>query len=213
MLTALTESTSIPPAEASSLIALTAAQLSDVVDNPDVQTTCEVCDGTKRSGDGLGPCPCGKNCECEKPAEVRNKRAIFFVADWCSDCKKMEEESADVLAKSNWTAGEESSNHIQIANVARSLNLFKKYHILSIPTMILIKNGKEINRHVGFLKWSKMKDFWEDNDDDNDDDDSDSSNDARQRCQCDTDTTFCNCESKYGVSRPHLFLYSRFPGA
>ena len=48
-------------AEYYAMIALTAAQLSDTVDNPDTQTTCDVCNGTKRSGDGLGPCPCGKN--------------------------------------------------------------------------------------------------------------------------------------------------------
>ena len=55
-------------AEYYAMIALTVALLPDI-DSPDVQTTCDVCNGTKRSGDGLGPCPCGKNCKCEKKDE------------------------------------------------------------------------------------------------------------------------------------------------
>lgn len=31
------------------------------------QTTCNVCKGTKKSGDGYGKCPCGDNCQCKLP--------------------------------------------------------------------------------------------------------------------------------------------------
>jgi len=31
------------------------------------QTTCDVCKGSKKSGDGYGKCPCGDNCQCKLP--------------------------------------------------------------------------------------------------------------------------------------------------
>jgi len=33
--------------------------------DPTPDHTCNICAGTGRSGDGLGPCPCGKECICE----------------------------------------------------------------------------------------------------------------------------------------------------
>ena len=44
-----------------------AVALCEKPDDDNIQTTCEICNGTKKSGDGLGPCPCGKNCKCKKP--------------------------------------------------------------------------------------------------------------------------------------------------
>ena len=41
-----------------------AVALYEKPDDDNIQTTCDICNGTKKSGDGLGPCPCGKNCKC-----------------------------------------------------------------------------------------------------------------------------------------------------
>ncbi len=80
-----------------------------------------------------------------------NKGVILvdFWADWCMPCKLL----GPIL---NETAGEIKGNaRIGKLNVEESQQTASKYGVRSIPTMILFKNGKEINRFVGV----KQKDF------------------------------------------------------
>ena len=74
---------------------------------------------------------------------------VDFWAAWCMPCKMM----APVL---NQTA-EELGNTAKIGKLDVDSNraASAKYGVRSIPTLILFKNGKEINRFVGV----KTKDF------------------------------------------------------
>jgi len=74
---------------------------------------------------------------------------VDFWASWCMPCKMM----APVL---NETA-EELGNTAKIGKLDVDANQASgaKYGVRSIPTLILFKNGKEINRFVGV----KTKDF------------------------------------------------------
>ena len=74
---------------------------------------------------------------------------VDFWAAWCMPCKMM----APVL---NETA-EELGNTAKIGKLDVDSNraASAKYGVRSIPTLILFKNGKEINRFVGV----KTKDF------------------------------------------------------
>ena len=74
---------------------------------------------------------------------------VDFWASWCMPCKMM----APVL---NETA-EELGNTARIGKLDVDANRASsaKYSVRSIPTLILFKNGKEINRFVGV----KTKDF------------------------------------------------------
>jgi thioredoxin 1 len=83
-------------------------------------------------------------------AQVKNGVTLVdFWASWCMPCKMM----APVL---NETA-EELGNAAKIGKLDVDSNRASsaKYGVRSIPTLILFKNGKEINRFVGV----KSKDF------------------------------------------------------
>lgn len=83
-------------------------------------------------------------------AQVKNGVTLVdFWAAWCMPCKMM----APVL---NETA-EELGNTARIGKLDVDSNRTSsaKYGVRSIPTLILFKNGKEINRFVGV----KTKDF------------------------------------------------------
>lgn len=74
---------------------------------------------------------------------------VDFWADWCMPCKML----APIL---NETANEITGNaKIGKLNVDECQIIATKYNVRSIPTMILFKNGKEIDRFVGV----KQKDF------------------------------------------------------
>jgi len=74
---------------------------------------------------------------------------VDFWAAWCAPCKMM----APVL---NDVADELTGNsHVGKVNIEQFQSLAQKYQVRSIPTFILFKNGKEIDRFVGM----KTKDF------------------------------------------------------
>lgn len=76
--------------------------------------------------------------------QTKNKLVLVdFWASWCAPCRMM----APVL---NDVAGELSGKaQVGKVNIEQFQSLAKKYNIRSIPTMVLFKNGKEVNRFVG----------------------------------------------------------------
>lgn len=83
-------------------------------------------------------------------AQVKNGVTLVdFWAAWCMPCKMM----APVLNETAEELG--SSAKIGKLDVDSNRASSAKYGVRSIPTLILFKNGKEINRFVGV----KTKDF------------------------------------------------------
>jgi thioredoxin 1 len=74
---------------------------------------------------------------------------VDFWADWCMPCKMMSPVLNDVANEINGAA------KICKVDVQTHPDLSAKFGIRGIPTMILLQNGKEINRFVG----AKSKDF------------------------------------------------------
>lgn len=68
---------------------------------------------------------------------------VDFWAPWCGPCRML----APILEE---TAGEVEGNAvIAKVNIDEEGSLAEKFGIFSIPTMILFKDGKEVDRIVG----------------------------------------------------------------
>jgi len=82
--------------------------------------------------------------------QTKNKVVLIdFWAAWCAPCRIM----APVL---NDVASELSGNsHVGKVNIEQYQSIAQKFKVRSIPTLILLKNGIEVNRFVGV----KSKDF------------------------------------------------------
>ena len=82
--------------------------------------------------------------------QTKNKLVLVdFWAAWCGPCRMM----APVL---NDVASELTGNsHIGKVNIEQYQSHAQKFKVRSIPTLILFKDGKEINRLVGI----KSKEF------------------------------------------------------
>lgn len=74
---------------------------------------------------------------------------IDFYADWCGPCKML---SPVVEAVAN---EKENTKFVKI-NVDEAQELAVQYNIMSIPTLVVIKEGKEVNRTVGFIDKSEL---------------------------------------------------------
>ena len=74
---------------------------------------------------------------------------IDFYADWCAPCKMLSPIIEEVA---------EENNDIKVAkiNVDELQELAIKYEVMSIPTLVVIKNGQEVNRSVGFISKSQI---------------------------------------------------------
>ena len=76
---------------------------------------------------------------------------LDFWAEWCPPCKMMgpvfEDLSKDYEGKLNFAK----------INTEESANIAIKFNIQSIPALIIIKKGKEIERIVGFAPKEELK--------------------------------------------------------
>ena len=71
---------------------------------------------------------------------------VDFFATWCMPCRMM----AQILEE----VDEEVSSYAKIVkvDVDQSENLAKSFGVMSIPTLILFKNGEMVEKHVGVMQ-------------------------------------------------------------
>lgn len=74
---------------------------------------------------------------------------IDFYADWCGPCK-MFSPIVESVAEEN-----EDIKVVKI-DVDNAQDLAIKYRVMSIPTIVVIKNGQEVNRNVGVVSKSEI---------------------------------------------------------
>ena len=67
---------------------------------------------------------------------------VDFYADWCGPCKMMSPIVDEI-------ADERTDVTVAKVNVDESSELASRFGIVSIPTLIIFKNGKESNRIIG----------------------------------------------------------------
>lgn len=79
---------------------------------------------------------------------------LDFYADWCGPCKMIAPFLSDI--------SEEIKNvSFKKINIDENNDIAAEYNVMSIPTLILFKKGREVKRRIGFdtkdniKKWIK----------------------------------------------------------
>lgn len=80
------------------------------------------------------------------------KVLVDFNATWCGPCRMI----SPVLEQ---IAEENDQIKIVSVDVDNNRELAKEYNVFSIPCLVLIKDGKEINRSVGLISKSEINEL------------------------------------------------------
>ena len=80
---------------------------------------------------------------------IKEKVLVDFYANWCGPCKMI----APELEKA-----ERDINVIKV-DVDEFEDLAKEYGVMSIPTLILFDEGKEVKRTIGFIDKDRSEKF------------------------------------------------------
>ena len=76
---------------------------------------------------------------------------VDFWAVWCGPCQMM----APILHE---LETEMPELHIGKVNVDEQMDLARQFRVVSIPTLIIFKNGQEVQRMVGVTSKEELKD-------------------------------------------------------
>ena len=98
------------------------------------------------------------NVEKNFKEEVISNKGITIVdfwAPWCGPCK---------MFGPIFENAKESHNNIKFCKLNvddDALDVSKDFGVMSIPTVIAFKDGKEVKRNIGFMSESDLDDFLE----------------------------------------------------
>ena len=90
----------------------------------------------------------------EFATEVENKNGVVlvdFFATWCGPCK--------MLAPVYSALSEEMAGKAEFlkVDIDESMDLARKFSITTVPTVVVFKDGKEMDRLVGFIPKDSLK--------------------------------------------------------
>lgn len=74
---------------------------------------------------------------------------IDFYADWCGPCKMF----APIIDE---VANENQNIKVVKINIDDNQDIAAKYQIMSIPTLVIVRNGNEVARSVGVIDKDKI---------------------------------------------------------
>ena len=80
---------------------------------------------------------------------------LIFSADWCSPCKAAKKAMKENVSLKRIV----DSYEVLEYNFDIAIPMRRKYNVNKVPTFIVVADGEEIRRQVGFSNTEKLKNF------------------------------------------------------
>lgn len=80
-------------------------------------------------------------------------QVLKFEANWCGACRKMKPVYSRVSRQLS------SQASFRSVNVDRQSSLADRYGIRTLPTVVVVKNGRVVGRKSGYLNESRLSSF------------------------------------------------------
>lgn len=84
---------------------------------------------------------------------ISGKVVVDFFATWCGPCRML----GQVLEQ----VQDEIGVDIVKVDIDKYPNLARKYGVMSVPTIMVFENGRELKKQIGFLGPDDLKKFVE----------------------------------------------------
>ena len=82
---------------------------------------------------------------------IKDIAVVDFYATWCGPCKMF----GPVFEE----ASNESNIYFVKVDVDKENDIARRYGVMTIPTVILFKNGEEVKRNIGYMSKEELIDF------------------------------------------------------
>lgn len=82
---------------------------------------------------------------------IEKEAIVDFYATWCGPCKMFGLVFEDVSLKND-------INFVKV-DVDKYSEIARKYGVMTIPTVILFKDGVEVKRNIGFMSEEELSNF------------------------------------------------------
>jgi len=89
--------------------------------------------------------------DCDTVETVRGQGVVVmdFYADWCGPCKKMHKVIEQLIREFPRVS-------FTKVNVDLMRNVASQYNVVSLPTLVIVKNGAEVARRTGLKSYSEL---------------------------------------------------------
>lgn len=97
-------------------------------------------------------CPCGPDCKCPDPMVCKNgdckkNYVVFLSAEWCRPCQRMYPRITELR---------EAGYIVYVFDVDKFPKASEKFAVKSLPTTVVMDQGKETHRFVGVVAVEKI---------------------------------------------------------
>ena len=82
---------------------------------------------------------------------IKDIAIVDFYATWCGPCKMFGPVVEEVSKESD-------INFVKI-DVDKDSDIARRYGVMTIPTIILFRNGEEVKRNIGYMSKEELIDF------------------------------------------------------
>lgn len=93
------------------------------------------------------------------PLPTTRRVLCFTDPQTCAPCVREEPEFA-AMRQAGWSISTAERQHIKIVNLREHHDWHRQYQVTALPTFVLLIDGQEADRHVGFLDRWQLDAFW-----------------------------------------------------